>query len=92
MLTKAESTKIVAEIGREFGKSEKDSGCTAVQIALLTARINNLAPHFAKHNHDYSGNRGLLRLIGQRKRLSSYMQKHDAEKYNLLIKKLGMRK
>jgi len=92
MLTKAESKKIVAEIGREFGKSEKDSGCTAVQIALLTARINNLAPHFEKHTHDYSGNRGLLRLIGQRKRLSSYMQKHDAEKYGLLIKKLGMRK
>lgn len=92
MLTKAESTKIVAEIGSEFGKSEKDSGCTAVQIALLTARINNLAPHFTKHSHDYSGNRGLLRLIGQRKRLSSYMQKHDAEKYSALIKKLGMRK
>jgi small subunit ribosomal protein S15 len=92
MLTVAESKKIVAEIGREFGASDKDSGCTAVQIALLTARINNLAPHFEKHKHDYSGNRGLLRLIGQRKRLSSYMQKHDGEKYQSLIKKLGMRK
>jgi small subunit ribosomal protein S15 len=46
MLTKAESKKIVAEFGREFGTSEKDSGCPAVQIALLTTRINNLAPHF----------------------------------------------
>ena len=92
MLTKAESKKIVAEFGREFGTSEKDSGCAAVQIALLTTRINNLAPHFANHKHDHSGNRGLLRLIGQRKRLSSFMQKHEPEKYNALIKKLGLRK
>ena len=92
MLTSTESKKIVTEFGAEFGKSDKDSGCTAVQIALLTARINNLAPHFSKHKHDYSGNRGLLRLIGQRKRLSSYMQKHDADKYQVLIKKLGLRK
>ncbi len=92
MLTKEESKKITKEIGKEFGKGEADSGCTAVQIALLTARINNLAPHFEKHTHDYSGNRGLLKLIGQRKRLSSYMQKHSAEKYAQLIKKLGMRK
>lgn len=92
MLTKEESTKIVAEFGREFGSSEKDSGCTAVQIALLTKRINNLAPHFATHSHDYSGNRGLLKMIGERKRLSTYMQRHNADKYAILIKKLGLRK
>jgi small subunit ribosomal protein S15 len=92
MITLAESKKIVAEFGKEFGSSEKDSGCVAVQVALVTARINNLAPHFANHKHDYSGNRGLLKLIGQRKRLLSYLAKKDDAKYQALIKKLGLRK
>jgi small subunit ribosomal protein S15 len=92
MLTTEESKKVVAEFGKEFGAGENDSGCAAVQIALLTTRINNLAPHFAKHGHDYSGNRGLLKLIGQRKRLTAYLQKHDEAKYQTLIKKLGLRK
>lgn len=92
MITLEESKKIVAEYGREFGSSDKDSGCTAVQVALITTRINNLAPHFSKHKHDYSGNRGLLKLIGQRKRLLSYLQMTDANKYQALIKKLGLRK
>ncbi len=92
MITTAESKKIVSEFGKEFGSSESDSGCTAVQVALVTARINNLAPHFANHKHDYSGNRGLLKLIGQRKRLLSYLSKTDEKKYQALIKKLGLRK
>jgi len=92
MLTTEQSKQIVAEFGAEFGTSAKDSGCAAVQIALLTARINNLTGHFAKHKHDYSGNRGLLKLIGQRKKMSTYMQRVDAEKYQALIKKLGLRK
>lgn len=92
MLSKEESVKIVTDFGKEFGAGEKDSGCTAVQIALLTTRINNLAGHFKKHSHDYSGNRGLMKLIGQRKRLSTYMLRHEAVKYAALIKKLGLRK
>jgi len=72
---KSRIAKIVAEFGKEFGSSEKDSGCIGVQVALITARINNLAPHFESHKHDYSGNRGLLKLIGQRKRLLSYLSK-----------------
>ncbi len=92
MITLEDSKKIVAEFGKEFGSGEKDSGCTAVQVALITTRINNLAPHFSKHKHDYSGNRGLLKLIGQRKRLLSYLQMTDADKYQALIKKLGLRK
>ena len=92
MITLAESKKIVAEFGKEFGSSEKDSGCTAVQVALLTTRITNLAPHFAVNKHDYSANRGLLKLIGQRKRLLAYIARTDAEKYQALIKKLGLRK
>ncbi len=92
MITLAESKKITAEFGKEFGSSEADSGCTAVQVALLTTRISNLAPHFSAHKHDYSGNRGLLKMIGQRKRLLAYIARTDAPKYQALIKKLGLRK
>lgn len=92
MITKAETQKITAEFGKEFGSSDKDAGCTAVQVALITTRINNLAPHFAANKHDYSGNRGLLKLIGQRKRLLSYLSRTDEKKYQGVIKKLGLRK
>lgn len=92
MISLEESKKIITEFGKEFGSSDKDSGCTAVQVALVTARINNLAPHFAKNKHDYSGNRGLLKLIGQRKRLLTYIARTDATKYQALIKRLGLRK
>lgn len=92
MITTAETKKIVAEFGKEFGTSDKDSGCTAVQVALITTRISNLAPHFAANKHDYSGNRGLLKLIGQRKRLLTYLARVDVNKYQGLIKKLGLRK
>jgi small subunit ribosomal protein S15 len=92
MITTAETKKIVAEFGKEFGSSDHDSGCTAVQVALITARIANLAPHFKENIHDYSGNRGLLKLIGQRKRLLTYIARTDATKYQGIIKKLGLRK
>lgn len=92
MITTEVSKKIVAEFGKEFGSSDKDSGCIAVQVALITTRINNLAPHFEAHKHDYSGNRGLLKLIGQRKRLLAYLAKTDEKKYQAVIKKLGLRK
>lgn len=92
MISLEQSKQVVAEFGKEFGSSDKDSGCTGVQVALITARITNLAPHFAKHKHDYTGNRGLLKLIGQRKRLLSYLSRTDAPKYQALIKKLGLRK
>ncbi len=92
MITLEQSKKIITEFGKEFGSSEKDSGCTAVQVALITTRISNLAPHFTKHKHDYTGNRGLLKLIGQRKRLLTYLSRTDAVKYQTLIKKLGLRK
>ncbi len=92
MITVEAAKKIVAEFGKEFGSSDKDSGSAAVQVALITTRITNLAPHFTKHKHDYSGNRGLLKLIGQRKRLLTYLQMTDVNKYQALIKKLGLRK
>lgn len=92
MITLEQSKKLVAEFGSEFGSGANDSGCTAVQVALITARITNLAPHFAKNKHDYSANRGLLKLIGQRKRLLTYLSRTDEAKYQAVIKKLGLRK
>ena len=92
MITKAEKTQVVKEIGTEFGNGPTDTGSTAVQVALLTTRINNLAPHFEKNKHDYHSNRGLLKMIGQRKRLLSYLQLNDEAKYQKLIKKLNLRK
>ena len=81
-----------AQVISTFGKDPKDSGSTAVQIALLTGRIQNLSVHFEKHSHDFGSNRGLLKLIGKRRSLSRYMQKKDPEKYKELIAKLGLRK
>ncbi len=92
MITKAETAQLVKEVGTEFGTGPNDTGSTAVQIALLTTRINNLAPHFAKNKHDYHSNRGLLKMIGQRKRHLSYLQSTDEAKYQKLIKKLNLRK
>lgn len=92
MISKEEKAKVIKEYGAEFGKSESDAGCAAVQIAILTTRINNLKGHFAKHTHDYAGNRGLLKMIGRRKRLSAYMKGRNSDNYAKLIKKLGLRK
>ncbi len=92
MITKDQTAEIVKTFGTEFGNGPKDTGATAVQVALLTTRINNLAPHFEKNKHDYHSNRGLLKMIGQRKRLLSYLSLTDGAKYQKLIKKLNLRK
>lgn len=92
MITREETQKIVSEFGSEFGKGAKDSGCSAVQVALLTTRINNLKPHFEANKHDYHSNRGLMKMIGQRKALLKYVQKQDQDQYLRLIGKLGLRK
>jgi small subunit ribosomal protein S15 len=80
-----------AELAAKFGKNEKDSGSAAVQVAILTDRINDLMPHFKKHIHDYHSNRGLLKMIGQRRSLLKYVGR-DQDKYKVLIKELGLRK
>ncbi|MFG1498950.1 30S ribosomal protein S15 [Halobacteriovorax sp. XZX-3] len=92
MISNAETASIVAEFGKEFGAGEKDSGCAAVQVAILTTRINNLKTHFGAHIHDYSSNRGLLKMIGRRRRLLKYVATNNEENYKALIKKLGLRK
>ncbi len=80
------------KLAKKFGSSEKDSGSTSVQVALLTERINELAPHFLKNKHDHHSNRGLLKMIGKRKSLLKYLQTTDEAKYAYVIKELNLRK
>jgi small subunit ribosomal protein S15 len=80
------------EIVTRFGKSENDTGATEVQIALLTRRINHLTDHLREHKHDHHSRRGLLMLVGQRRRFLNYMQKKDLEGYRSLIRELGLRR
>ncbi|MBP9675073.1 MAG: 30S ribosomal protein S15 [Bacteriovoracaceae bacterium] len=80
------------EIIKKFGKNENDSGSTAVQIALLTKRIETLAPHFEKNKLDFHSKRGLLKMIGSRRSLLRYLAKTSDEGYQFVIKELGLRK
>jgi len=77
---------------QKFGLHEGDTGSTEVQIALLTERINQLTGHMAANRHDYSSQRGLLKLVGKRRRLLTYLSKEDVGRYHKLIKELGLRK
>jgi small subunit ribosomal protein S15 len=80
------------EIISKFGKNDKDSGAAETQIALLTTRIQDLTEHLKSHPKDHSSRRGLLKLVGQRRRMLKYLQKKDLLKYRELIKELGLRK
>ena len=76
----------------KFKLQDGDTGSTEVQVALLTERINQLTGHMAANRHDYHSQRGLLKLVGQRRRLLSYLNKEDTKRYQKLIAKLGLRK
>ncbi len=78
-------------IVKEYATHEGDTGSPEVQIALLTNRINNLTEHMKNHKHDYHSNRGLLLMIGKRRRLLDYLTKVDINRYRSLIKRLGLR-
>ena len=80
------------EIVQKHGASGSDTGSTKVQIALLTQRINELTGHLRTHPKDHYSRRGLLRLVGRRRRFLNYLQKHDLEGYRALIKELGLRR
>jgi small subunit ribosomal protein S15 len=80
------------EITARFGKGETDTGSTEVQIALLTERINHLTEHMREHKKDHHSRRGLLMLVGQRRRFLNYLQKKDLDRYRELIKELGLRR
>lgn len=81
-----------AEIVAKYGKTPTDTGSTEVQIALLTAEINQLNAHFAVHKHDFHSRRGLMTKVGQRRSLLNYLQKKDFKAYQTLIASLGLRK
>ena len=81
-----------AEIIKANARGAADTGSPEVQVALLTARINELTPHFKLHAKDHHGRRGLLKMVNQRKRLLSYLKDKDADRYTALIAKLGLRK
>lgn len=80
-----------AELIAQYGKDEHDSGSAAVQVALLTERIRGLTEHMKTHKKDFHTRRGLLMLVGKRRRLLSYIKKGDVEAYRTLIKSLGIR-
>jgi small subunit ribosomal protein S15 len=80
------------EIAAKFGSDERDTGSTKVQIALLTERINHLTEHLRGQRKDHHSRRGLLMLVGRRRRFLDYLQRVDLEGYRSLIKELGLRK
>ncbi len=88
MITKERKLEII----KKFGKDEKDSGRPEVQIALLTERINDLTNHFESHKKDHHSRRGLMMMVGKRRRLLDYLMKKDIERYRTIIKELNIRK
>ncbi len=87
-LTKDEKTSII----EKYRLDANDTGSVEVQVALLTKRINDLNEHLKVHKHDFHSNRGLLKMVGQRKSLLNYLAKTDVQRYRELVKKLGLRK
>ena len=80
------------ELVQKFGESAADTGRTEVQVALLTERINQLTEHLRVHRKDHHSRRGLLMLVGQRRRLLNYLQRDDLERYRALVRELGLRR
>lgn len=85
-------TAVKKQIVEEFGANETDTGSTEVQVALLSRRIDDLTKHLKTHKHDHHSRRGLLLLVGQRRRLLKYLQKTDIDRYRRLIQRLGLRR
>jgi small subunit ribosomal protein S15 len=86
------SKAVKAKIVEEFGQSPNDTGSPEVQIALLTTRINQLTGHLKLHKQDQSSRRGLLKLVGQRRRHLAYLQKNEVKRYRAILARLGLRK
>ncbi len=86
------TTETKKQIIAEYGLKEGDTGSPEVQVALLTARINDLNEHFKNHPNDFHSRRGLLKMVGQRRNLLAYLKSKDIERYRSLIERLGLRK
>ena len=87
-LTKDEKTQIIGE----YARTEGDTGSAEVQIAVLTKRIAALTEHLTTHKHDHASRRGLLKMVGRRRRLLDYLKREDIERYRALIARLGLRR
>lgn len=81
-----------ADIVKEFGTSDSDTGSPEVQVALLTANIEKLQNHFQEHSHDHHSRVGLLRMVSQRRKLLNYLRGKNTDRYSQLIKRLGLRR
>lgn len=88
MLNKGKKTELISG----YRTHERDTGSPEVQVALLTERINTLTPHFKSHQKDHHSRRGLLQMVGRRRRLLDYLKKIDADRYKTLIERLSIRK
>ena len=88
LLSKEEKAAIV----KKFGKGDKDSGTTEVQIAIITERINRLTGHFEDHKKDHASRRGLMQMVGKRRRLLDYLASKEIARYRAIIKELNIRK
>ncbi len=84
--------EIKQQIIKEFGRHDGDTGSTEVQVAILTARIKHLTEHLKQHPHDYHSKKGLLKLVGRRKKLLKYLKRKDMEAYLSLINRLGLKR
>ena len=87
-LTKEEKQEVITK----FGANDKDTGSTEVQIAIITKRINFLTEHFKQHKKDHNSRRGLLKLVGHRRKLLKYLKRVDLEKYRNILEQLNLRK
>ena len=81
-----------ATLVKEHGRTDNDTGSTEVQIALLTERITELTEHLREHKHDHSSRRGLVKLVGRRRRLLGYLNSQDVNRYRSIVGKLGLRR
>lgn len=88
MLTNQDRAEVIAK----FQRAENDTGSAEVQVALLTARINDLQPHFKAHKADHHSRRGLIRMVNSRRTLLDYLKRKDADRYTALINELGLRR
>ena len=88
MVSKEQKEQII----KDFGRTARDTGSPEVQVAILTARINDLTDHFKANPKDHHSRRGLLKMVGQRRGLLAYLKKTDIERYRTLIERLGLRK
>jgi len=86
------TAEMTAQIVNDNKRSDSDTGSPEVQVALLSARINDLSEHFKKHIHDHHSRQGLLRMVSQRRKLLDYLKKKDVQRYRDLISSLGLRK